>query len=975
MTGKYHRGIAILLATVWCWRTVDLYAQKGGGLDGIWLRIEARLEQTPTDSVNRLAVPLVRQHCGDDLSCQYSAYHHIMHRLERKFRIVAAISICKEIERVAQLEGDSVKLGGVYLDYSRYYHALGMGRQMTVYIKKAQALFERHGRYFDVTRAKMLELERTIQHREVDAVLDDMNHLLAGAIRKGDSAAVYYLHSRMMPYKLGAGHYEEAEQHLIAIEQINPDPSKSGAATMAARSRAQLALIRNKPDEAEANYQKALQYLTMRPDPWMEVSILLGLTELEWNRTNRAKAKTWLRRAEARATEAPVDELLPDVFAWRAQIAETEGRLAEALEYTRKHYAQKEEYKNRSAGFDQKNYYLQQEKEQLATEKEKQALELDLQKARLRSSLIVALFVLALASFLLFAYYKQRSAKRKLADQNALIQQQAEQLKSLDAAKSRFFANVSHELRTPLTLLLGPVDILLKENRLSEKQTRLLQMARHSGAQLRQLIDDILDLRKMETGNMELHAEPAALLPFFRNYAAQFESLAERQRIRFSFDAALDPALTALLDREKCRQILFNLLSNAFKFTPEGGRIGVKLEIARDILCLRVADTGPGIHPDDLPHVFDRFFQTTRPDKPAGGGTGIGLNLCREYAQLFGGTITAESTPDKGSVFRVTFPVKIVQSEALQHAGEAYPAEQTAAPDNLNPTSAPGLAAALPPPAADPARPTILVVEDNPDLQEYIRLILSEKYNVVTAGHGRAALALLMNDEPGMMNKNSPDEKFIIHHSSFIIPDLILSDLMMPLMDGYQLLEKIKSGDATRHIPVIMLTARAEARDRLTALRLGVDDYLTKPFDEEELLARIDNLLKNQEVRQQAAAVEPGQETPRPALSQPDREWLERFETYARQYYADDTLTVPGLAYEFAMSESTLLRQLKRLTGLTPQQYLQEMRLDEARRLLENRVYDAVAPVAAKVGYADAGAFSRAFRARFGKLPSEMLGA
>jgi YesN/AraC family two-component response regulator len=198
---------------------------------------------------------------------------------------------------------------------------------------------------------------------------------------------------------------------------------------------------------------------------------------------------------------------------------------------------------------------------------------------------------------------------------------------------------------------------------------------------------------------------------------------------------------------------------------------------------------------------------------------------------------------------------------------------------------------------------------------------------------------------------------------------------MMPVMDGLQLLEKLKSSDATRHIPVIMLTARADTRDKLKALRIGVDDYLLKPFDEEELLARIENLLKNQAARLQAVADESVAHLEGvPRLSQPDREWLEGFEAYSRKHLSSDMLSVSALAQTFAMSESTLLRQLKRLTGLSPIQYLQEMRLDEARRLLENRSCDSIAKVASKVGYEDARSFSRSFKQRFGKSPSEMMG-
>ncbi len=401
--------------------------------------------------------------------------------------------------------------------------------------------------------------------------------------------------------------------------------------------------------------------------------------------------------------------------------------------------------------------------------------------------------------------------------------------------------------------------------------------------------------------------------------------------------------LAANIDRAKCRQMLYNLLSNAFKFTPANGRISTEVAVQNGQLRLTVADSGTGIHPDDLPQVFDRFFQTSRPDKPVEGGTGIGLNLCQEYAHLFGGTIEVNSHEGQGSVFCIQFPVTVVDHWPIIHA-EQYPPTQeaTAAIDKL-------------PHQGD--QPTILVVEDKEELQEYLRVILSAKYHIVHAENGQAAYAWLTAQRTAGKR----------------LPALILSDLMMPVMDGYQLLEKLKSDDATRHIPVVILTARADADDKLKALRIGVDDYLLKPFDEEELLVRLENLLRNQAIRLEYGAAEPGHAEPMPRLSAADRAWLEDFEAYIQRHLASQILTVCGIAHQFAMSESTLLRQLKRLTGLSPLQYLQEVRLDEARRLLENRACDSIAQVALKTGYNDPRYFSRIFRQQFGKSPSDFL--
>ncbi|MCY7351434.1 MAG: response regulator [Cytophagaceae bacterium] len=585
---------------------------------------------------------------------------------------------------------------------------------------------------------------------------------------------------------------------------------------------------------------------------------------------------------------------------------------------------------------------------------EENQLALRLKENQLRFSFIILFLVLVSAVGLFFGYRKQRQAKRKLVEQNALIQLQATQLKTLDAAKSRFFANVSHELRTPLTLLLGPIGTLLNENQLTERQASLLQLAQRNGKQLEQLITDILDLGKLEMGKMELNEKPTPLAAFFRSHFTQFESLAESRHLHYSVDISVPNDAVANLDQAKCRQILSNLLANAFKFTPSGGQITAALTLTDGRLHLSIADTGPGIHPDDLPHLFDRYFQTTRPDKPAEGGTGIGLALCHEYVQLFGGKIDVESTLGTRSVFRLVFPVVILPANARSSHRETSVLLPTGSRGDTS-----GLLRALTTGetggALRPAKPTILVVEDNPDLQAYIRLILSDIYQVVTTENGQAALNQLRTaGKDGGVS-------------------LILSDLMMPVMDGHQLLERLKADDATRHIPVIMLTARADAQNKLRALRIGVDDYLLKPFDEEELLARIDNLLANQATRQQAVANEQPTDSPRPLMSQADREWLETFEHNMQQHLADSMLTVPELAHHFAMSDSTLLRQLKRLTGLSPIQYVQAVRLEEARRLLESRSGHSIGQVAAQVGYEDARSFTRSFRTRFGKLPSEVL--
>jgi len=576
---------------------------------------------------------------------------------------------------------------------------------------------------------------------------------------------------------------------------------------------------------------------------------------------------------------------------------------------------------------------------------------------------LALLGLLLLGGTFLFFRQREKSLKaqsnrleRTVRERTATIEQQKEKLQSLDELKSKFFANVSHELRTPLTLILGPIETLLKENRLTEKQASLLKMANQGSKNLKNLVNEILDLSKLEAGKMGLNPSPALLASFFNHYCAQFESLAAHQEITYVHQVGIAPHQSALIDREKCRQLIFNLLSNAFKFTPPGGKIAVRVGLEKGELSIQVADSGKGIHPADLPHIFDRYFQTSQKGLAASGGTGIGLALCQEYTQLFGGSITVESTWAVGSTFQVQFPVAVGDVAADLVADPAFVTDL----DFVKEKTASTVAAAAVPlvPEDTPARPTILLVEDNPHLQDYICLILQDQYQVVTADNGQKALEIIGAHLSDSGNGRS-------------VPiDLILSDLMMPVMDGYQLLEQLKASADTQSIPTIMLTARADKDDRLKALRIGVDDYLTKPFDEEELKIRIRNLLQNRTARQ-AALAEARLQTDDPQLSQTDQELLNDLETFVRKHLSNAYFSVIMLADESAMSESTLLRQLKRLTGLSTQKYIADIRLNEARILLETRRYNSINRVAVEVGYTDVRIFSRNYKARFGKLPSE----
>lgn len=576
----------------------------------------------------------------------------------------------------------------------------------------------------------------------------------------------------------------------------------------------------------------------------------------------------------------------------------------------------------------------------------------------LRGWFLLLLVLVVVVVLVLFIRYRTQSLRKRQKEieqevkvATAHIAEQASEIQHLSNLKTRFFINVSHELRTPLTLIKGPLASLLKNDKLDEQSKKQVETADYHARQLLQLTNELLDLGKLDAGKMNLNETPVSLQPFMLQLVAAFENHAHNMGVNLQLHYNADIRLHVLVDTNKLAKVVNNLLSNAFKFTPRGGSISVEVGEKDNFISIKVIDTGTGIHPDDLPHVFDRFFQTNRKDAPYEGGTGIGLTMCRDFAQLMGGNVDVSSQPGQGSTFTVTILKKPVATESVTEVEivdnatglTEQPATTNVLRERLH---------------------TILLVEDNEAMRNYVAQILESRYTVTATANGVQALETL--------------------NSGNMQPDLILSDVMMPVMDGFELLGRLKAEERYRKIPVIMLTARGDMQDKLQALRIGVDDYLLKPFDEQELLARIDNLLANYALRNKTAetegsepeiytpdTIEPaGDTTVTPAGQQ---EWLQKLEALIIANMAQPGLNVDLLATEMALSRSTFQRLLKRLTGLTPGQYMDEIRFNAARRMLETKEVDSVKAAAYSVGFNQVEHFSRNFHKRFGKYPSAYL--
>ena len=921
--------------------------------DSLFSLIKVRFEQPGRDTVCNYMLQLVRNQCrGSNYNCSIFLYDRLIQKLSKIFNLSGSICLLEEKVKIFKTTGQVEHEGNAYLSLSSVHAAFGNKRSAILYIDRALLIFKKLGNKNRVLTIKMKKLEASADLQSPSSLLDSMEALLQDAIARQDRSGEEYIRMRSINYLLNAGRYDDVEAYLKVLSRRKAsNPIQQSEYPFLINTNlgfADLALARGQLDTAIFYYKKTLALAEVEPGPWIQINVLNILGNIEQEKGNMAAAKSYLGRARGLGEKIEVHDLLTTTFEILVRIAEAENNFEDAFKYTKLKNHHQQKFNERGADFSIQAYMLQLENKRLETDRQKDQIALQLKSDQLRNSVIAIVFVSLLVALILFGLYMQRQGKKKIAEQYTLIKRQAEQLKNLDASKSRFFANVSHELRTPISLIQGPIGTVLKRSQLNDEDQQLLKMARQGGQNLQLLVNEILDLGKMESGKMGLVKNSVRLADFFTHYFTQFESLGYQKKVSYDFEVLVPDNMAVFLDKEKCRQLVFNLLSNAFKFTPSGGKVKAILKTEKKQLHLEVSDTGKGIHPTDLPHVFDRYFQTNRPDATASGGTGIGLTLCYEYVKLFGGNISVESTLGKGTVFKAVFPVDLAEDLSDELASASMDLkekhDELALPITASVSTANGS-----------KKPTVLVVEDNAELQQYIQLVLKEHFQVTLAENGQAAL-----------------EKIKANGH----PDLIISDLMMPVMDGYQFLEKLKGDPSTQQLPVIMLTARAEKDDRLKALRIGVDDYLTKPFDEEELIVRIGNLLTNQSFRQEAVLEEQAEkgESMAKGVSEMDKKWLDSFENYLTLNLSNNNLTILQLADEFAMSMSTLLRQLKRLTGLTPQKYLVEMRLEKARQLLAEGRFGSVSRVAREVGYNDVRNFSKSFKSRFGKKPSELVG-
>ncbi|MEO0338625.1 MAG: ATP-binding protein, partial [Bacteroidota bacterium] len=522
------------------------------------------------------------------------------------------------------------------------------------------------------------------------------------------------------------------------------------------------------------------------------------------------------------------------------------------------------------------------------------------------------------------------------------------QQEELNEMKLRFFTNITHEFRTPLTLILGPLEEMIKRPSSNPKQKQL-HAIKQNAQRLLNLVNQILSFRKLESDHEPMQATRGDIVLFVQDIFQSFGETARIREIDYQF-ASQEPEILIWFDYDKLEKVFFNLLSNAFKFTPDMGKISVRVERFGEKVRVSVTDNGNGIKEELQEQIFKRYYEKVAIKSSYTKGSGIGLALSRQMVQLHHGALWVDSEVGKGATFTVELP----QGKKHFAAHELSEVNNTSAP-----IEALGLAATKSPdfswlaetqvPAAANA-PQLLIVEDNPEIQQYIQSIFQGVYHIETACNGLEGLK-----KAKQMN-----------------PSIIISDVMMPEMDGKVMCEKLKLDIKTSHIPVILLTARAAQLFKNEGLETGADDYLTKPFNPDELRLRVRNMIRARKTMREKFVRVMNLEPKEITVTSADEAFMERAMEIAEKHIGNPNFTAEQFAYEIAVSRALLFTKIKALTNQTPNNFIKTLRMKRAAQLLGQQKLN-VSEVAYRVGFKDTRYFSKCFQKQFSQTPSEYM--
>lgn len=580
---------------------------------------------------------------------------------------------------------------------------------------------------------------------------------------------------------------------------------------------------------------------------------------------------------------------------------------------------------------------------------DKAASDFNTQRIYLLVLLVFVVLLIVVCAAAIYAFITRTRINQQLKASMDEQSRMTTEMEEMTQTQLQFFTNVSHELRTPLTLIAGPTEQLLEDPAVHGVQRTMLEMVQRNTRILIQLVGEILDFRKVQNNKAELHLNRFYLQQELTTWTEDFRTVATRRGITIRVDVSgVEDDAVLIADRDKMEHMYFNIMSNALKYTPDGGCITTTLLHHDHCYTLRIADTGKGIPTEELPHLFERFYQA----KGAIGGTGIGLSLVKAYIDMHRGSVHAESVEGKGTTFVIELPDSQPGYDPAKDAPAATQAEKGLVDDNYIATDTTAQEAAERITNAedfDAERPLVLIIDDNNGMRAYLRSILQDKYNVSEATNGEQGLEKARRE----------------------VPKLVVCDVMMPVMDGLEFTKRLKEDTATSHIPVVLLTARSLSEQRKEGYDTGADSYITKPFSGQVLLSRIENLLRSRIMLRSVFAGDKRETEEEEKLNEADKTFVGRLRTAIQENLGDSDFSVERLGEEIGLSRVQLYRKVKALTGQTPVELLRKARLTKARQLLE-KTEKSVSEIAYEVGFTSPSYFNKCFKDEFDINPSSL---
>jgi signal transduction histidine kinase/DNA-binding response OmpR family regulator len=697
------------------------------------------------------------------------------------------------------------------------------------------------------------------------------------------------------------------------------------------------------PDKSLQYFSKALASARETRNKSAEAGIISDIGRVYIKKKKYDEANGYLLESLGLARKLGLKRVSRHVYYALVDLRLQEGKTTEAFNYMRAYYDVRDSLLNGS-----KTRQIVELETRFEKEKQEQRIQLLEQEKTIQrlwtNILIVGSILLVIMLITIYRLHQLRTEKARqlLETQQALN----EKLKETDTLKSRFFANISHEFRTPLALILGPVEEQLRNEKLATGQRKNLGMIQRNAQRLLSLVNQLLDLSKLEAGKMELSVQQGSLGEFLQVVTASFDSLAEHKQISFTKNIGWLETKVGF-DADKVEKIVNNILFNAFKFTPPGGKVIFSFQVfaGKKEVMLSVVDTGRGIPKNEQANIFSAFYQLKNDGEEGQPGTGLGLSLVNELVRLYGGKITLRSELNEGTCIDVLLPV-LASPEVPGSRSKQLITERI---DKAIPLEAQEIQPAVD--FAGDERDSILIVEDNAELRNFIASGFRHQFTILSATNGEEGYGLAT-----------------IH-----IPNLIISDVMMPKVNGLDFTNNIKKDERTCHIPVILLTAKADSASRIEGLKTGADDYLAKPFSMEELQVRVFNLLdlrkrladnlKKELAQQQQAISEPEE----PSL---DQKFLLRVKSVIEANISNSVFSVEILAGEMNLSRAQLFRKVKALVNISPSELINDLRLQRAAYLIRAKA-DNVAQIGYAVGFNEQSYFSKRFRKKYGVSPSE----